>query len=125
MNFLKIFIYNIIFFFITIICIEIIFGYWFKEENFGIYMRKERKINFLINEAEVELINRRRGLTQGSSATKETTEEGKVIKVGDFVIITSKTGKLQGTRARVINITKHSYELKKIGSSDSEKVFSY
>ncbi len=46
MNFLKIFIYNIIFFFITIICIEIIFGYWFKEENFGIYMRKERKINW-------------------------------------------------------------------------------
>ncbi len=46
MNFLRIFSYNIIIFIILIIFIEIFFGYWFKQENFGIYMRKERKINW-------------------------------------------------------------------------------
>ena len=46
-KFLKIFIYNLIIFFSLIILIEIFFGYWFKDENFGIYMRKERKINWI------------------------------------------------------------------------------
>ena len=46
MNYLKIIVYNILFFLIFIILIEIFFGYWFKKENFGIYMRKERKINW-------------------------------------------------------------------------------
>tara|TARA_B100000579_G_scaffold21528_1_gene15172 strand:- start:4135 stop:5172 length:1038 start_codon:yes stop_codon:yes gene_type:complete len=46
MNILKTISYNILFFFIAIVFIEIFFGYWFKEENFGIYMRKERKINW-------------------------------------------------------------------------------
>jgi len=36
--------------FVVLICfisvIEAIFGYWFKENNFGIYMRKERRINW-------------------------------------------------------------------------------
>ncbi len=46
MNILKTISYNILFFFLSIIFIEIFFGYWFKNENFGIYMRKERKINW-------------------------------------------------------------------------------
>ena len=46
MNFLKTIFYNFLVFFIAIILIEIFFGYWFKDENFGIYMRKERKINW-------------------------------------------------------------------------------
>ncbi len=46
MNILKTITYNILFFFLSIILIEIFFGYWFKNENFGIYMRKERKINW-------------------------------------------------------------------------------
>ena len=46
MNFLKTISYNLLFFFLSIILIEIFFGYWFKNENFGIYMRKERKINW-------------------------------------------------------------------------------
>ena len=46
MKFLKIISYNILFSFLLIILIEIFFGYWFKKENFGIYMRKERKINW-------------------------------------------------------------------------------
>ena len=46
MNFLKTISYNLFFFFISIILIELFFGYWFKKENFGIYMRKERKINW-------------------------------------------------------------------------------
>ena len=46
MKFFKIVAYNFLVFLFFIILIEIIFGYWFKEENFGIYMRKERKINW-------------------------------------------------------------------------------
>ncbi len=46
MNFLKTISYNLLFFFLSIVLIEIFFGYWFKNENFGIYMRKERKINW-------------------------------------------------------------------------------
>ena len=46
MNFLKTIFYNFLVFFVAIILIEIFFGYWFKDENFGIYMRKERKINW-------------------------------------------------------------------------------
>ena len=47
MSFLRLIYYNFLVFFIAIILIEIFFGYWFKDENFGIYMRKERKINWL------------------------------------------------------------------------------
>ena len=43
----KLVIYNSIIFIILIIFIEIFFGYWFKKENFGIYMRKERKIHWV------------------------------------------------------------------------------
>ena len=46
MNFLKTIFYNFLVFSVAIILIEIFFGYWFKDENFGIYMRKERKINW-------------------------------------------------------------------------------
>ena len=46
MKFFKIVGYNFLVFLFFIILIEIIFGYWLKEENFGIYMRKERKINW-------------------------------------------------------------------------------
>ena len=46
MNFLKTITYNILISFFLLILIEIFFGYWFKKENFGIYMRKERKINW-------------------------------------------------------------------------------
>ena len=46
MNFLKTIFYNFLVFLVSIILIEIFFGYWFKDENFGIYMRKERKINW-------------------------------------------------------------------------------
>tara|TARA_Y100000591_G_scaffold282972_1_gene263667 strand:+ start:266 stop:1273 length:1008 start_codon:yes stop_codon:yes gene_type:complete len=46
MRFFKVVIYNFFVFLFLIIILEIIFGYWFKEENFGIYMRKERKINW-------------------------------------------------------------------------------
>ena len=43
---LKIFNINFIILFFFIAILEIIFGYWFKENNFGIYMRAERnKIN--------------------------------------------------------------------------------
>lgn len=38
----KIIIYNFFIFFILIFLIELIFGYWFDENNFGIYMRKHR-----------------------------------------------------------------------------------
>ena len=46
MSFLRLISYNLLVFFVAIILLEIFFGYWFKDENFGIYMRKERKINW-------------------------------------------------------------------------------
>ena len=46
MRFFKVVIYNLIVFLFFILLLETIFGYWFKKENFGIYMRKERKINW-------------------------------------------------------------------------------
>ena len=49
MNYLKIIFYNFLVFLVAITLIEIFFGYWFKDENFGIYMRKERKINWQTN----------------------------------------------------------------------------
>lgn len=49
MRFFKVIIYNFFIFFFFIILLEAIFGYWFKKENFGIYMRKERKINWQTN----------------------------------------------------------------------------
>ena len=44
----KILIVNFIVFFLLILFIEIIFGYWFKQNNFGIYMRSERNKNELV-----------------------------------------------------------------------------
>ena len=49
MKLIKIISYNCIFFVILILICEIIFGYWFSENNFGIYMRKERRINWQTN----------------------------------------------------------------------------
>ena len=46
MRFFKVVISNFFIFLFLIIIIEVVFGYWFKKENFGIYMRKERKINW-------------------------------------------------------------------------------
>jgi hypothetical protein len=46
MKLVKNFFYNFIFFIIFILIFEIFFGYWFTENNFGIYMRKERRINW-------------------------------------------------------------------------------
>ncbi len=46
MKFFKIIKYNFLIFLVLITLLEVIFGYWFKKENFGIYMRKERKVNW-------------------------------------------------------------------------------
>jgi len=46
MSFLRLIYYNFLVFIVAIVLLEIFFGYWFKDENFGIYMRKERKINW-------------------------------------------------------------------------------
>ena len=46
MSFLRLVTYNFLVFLLLIIFIEVTLGYWFKKENFGIYMRKERKINW-------------------------------------------------------------------------------
>ena len=46
MRFFKVVVYNFFIFLFLIIILEVIFGYWFKKENFGIYMRKERKVNW-------------------------------------------------------------------------------
>jgi len=46
MRFFKVVVYNFFILLFLIIILEVIFGYWFKKENFGIYMRKERKVNW-------------------------------------------------------------------------------
>jgi len=46
MKLLKILFFNFLIFFLLLILLESFFGYWFKDENFGIYMRKERKLNW-------------------------------------------------------------------------------
>ena len=46
MRLFKVVIYNFFIFLFLIIILELVFGYWFKKENFGIYMRKERKVNW-------------------------------------------------------------------------------
>ncbi len=42
MKVLKVILYNFLFFLISIILIEIFFGYWFDKNNFGPYMREHR-----------------------------------------------------------------------------------
>ena len=47
MKVFKTIFYNILFFFLFILLIEIIFGYWFDKDNLGPYMREHRmKKNF-------------------------------------------------------------------------------
>ena len=46
MSFFRVVTYNLLVFLLLIIFLEATLGYWFKKENFGIYMRKERKINW-------------------------------------------------------------------------------
>ena len=45
-NKLKLIFYNITFLLIFILILEIIFGFWFKKNNFGIHMRNERNKNW-------------------------------------------------------------------------------
>ena len=46
---IKILFINITLFILIITIIEIIFGYWFKDNNFGIYTRSERNVKEVIN----------------------------------------------------------------------------
>ena len=39
---LKVTFYNLLFFLLAIIIMELIFGYWFDKNNFGPYMREHR-----------------------------------------------------------------------------------
>ena len=58
-KFIKIISINILIFLIIIFVFEIILGYWFKKNNFGIYMRSERNkaIKFSVNHHNNEKIN--------------------------------------------------------------------
>ena len=58
-RYIKVISINILVFLITILIIEIILGYWFKKNNFGIYMRSERNkvIKFSVNHHNNEKIN--------------------------------------------------------------------
>tara|TARA_B100000579_G_scaffold370297_1_gene332250 strand:- start:3080 stop:4111 length:1032 start_codon:yes stop_codon:yes gene_type:complete len=44
MRILKIFLYNFLILLIFLTLFEVFFGYWFKEQNFGIYIRDQRNI---------------------------------------------------------------------------------
>ena len=43
-NSMRIVFYNLFIFFILILLFELFFGYWFKNENFGIYIRDQRNV---------------------------------------------------------------------------------
>ena len=43
---MKIIFYNLIIFFLLLVLSEIVLGYWFTKDNFGIHMRKERNKNW-------------------------------------------------------------------------------
>ena len=43
---MKTILYNLIIFFLLLVLSEIVFGYWFTKDNFGIHMRKERNKNW-------------------------------------------------------------------------------
>ena len=43
---MKTILYNFIIFFLLLVLSEIVFGYWFTKDNFGIHMRKERNKNW-------------------------------------------------------------------------------
>lgn len=65
MNYKKIISVNFLIFLFLILLLEIIFGYWLKEESFGIYMQKHRNRNEyyeIINKNQKELINYKRNL---------------------------------------------------------------
>ena len=47
MKYFKLIFINLMVLIVFISIIEIFFGYWFSENNFGIYMRKERRINWI------------------------------------------------------------------------------
>ena len=41
---LKVISYNLLILFIIVLFFELFFGYWFKDENFGIYIRDQRNV---------------------------------------------------------------------------------
>lgn len=45
LKFLKVVSLNLVIFFIFILVFELFFGYWFKSQNFGIFIRDQRNIN--------------------------------------------------------------------------------
>ncbi len=64
MKYIKVIFYNLCILFSLIILIEIIFGYWFKKNNFGIHMRSERNkvIKFNVNHhnsKKIEFLHKR------------------------------------------------------------------
>ena len=65
LKFFKLFYINFIILFFLVIILESIFGYWFKHNNFGIYMRAERNrintisVNHHKNNEEIKFIYRR------------------------------------------------------------------
>ena len=54
---LKVIFYNFLILLIIVIFFEIFFGYWFKDENFGIYIRDQRNVErkFDINHSFYDL----------------------------------------------------------------------
>ena len=110
-----------------------------RAENRRDYESRETELNYQIAEAEIELQSRRdaSGTTpvisnpssvstnqvslpaETQRVTRErprdirdqSTQLPRKIRVGDWVIITSGTGGLRGTRAQVVEIKTRSYEL--------------
>jgi lysophospholipase L1-like esterase len=63
MNYKKVILTNFLIFLFLIFVLEIIFGYWFKKESFGIYMQKHRNMNEyyeVFNKNQIQLINYKR-----------------------------------------------------------------
>ena len=86
-----------------------------RAENRREYQRREADLEYQIAEVEVEIQTRRDSAGQAPvhQATAVVAREvtPPEFRVGDYVIITSDTGGLRGTRARIVALKRKSYEL--------------
>ena len=85
MNFKKIIFINLLIFFFIIFLLEIILGYWFKKESFGIYMQKHRNRNEyyeIFNKNQKEYVNYKRNFFGFRGEEVDDLSKIKIVFIG-------------------------------------------
>ena len=85
----KIIFYNFFIFFFLLIFIELIFGYWFQEDNFGIHMRKHRNQSEIY---EIKLNNQKYKFTYKRNFHGFRGDEIKDLSEVKYVFLGGSTG---------------------------------